>query len=144
MGSATADGVGGLMHIAEYQRWLEEWDRARGWDRVKPSHTLIHALEEMGEVARLVLQWEGYKGAESLDKLRADLAEELSDVFVFLFKLAYQCGVDVEAALRAGQIKADERYPDLDQAGAELARYHARQAEELIQLLREDEATNRP
>jgi len=127
--------VGGLMHIAEYQKWLEEWDRARGWDRVLPSHTLVHAFEEMGEVARLVLQWEGYKDAGSPEKLRADLAEELSDVFVFLFKLAYQCGVDVEAALRAGQIKADERYPDLDQADAELARYHARQAEELTQIL---------
>ena len=123
------------MHIAEYQKWLKEWDQARGWDRVKPSHTLIHALEEMGEVARLVLQWEGYKDVESPDRLRAKLAEELSDVFVFLFKLAYQCGVDVEAALRAGQIKADERYADLDRANAELARYHARQAEELAQIL---------
>jgi len=123
------------MHIAEYQKWLKEWDRARGWDRVKPSHTLIHAFEEMGEVARLVLQWEGYKDVESPDKLRAKLAEELSDVFVFLFKLAYQCGVDVEAALRAGQIKADERYADLDRASAELARYHARQVEELAQIL---------
>ena len=94
-----------------------------------------HAFEEMGEVARLVLQWEGYKEAASSQQLHADLTEEISDVFVFLFKLAYQCGVDVEAALRAGQIKADARYPDLDQANAELARYHARQAEEMAQLL---------
>ena len=60
------------MEIREYQRWLEEWDRARGWDRVSPSHTLIHALEELGEVARLILQWEGYKNADSLEHLRAD------------------------------------------------------------------------
>ena len=116
------------MEIREYQRWLEEWDRARGWDRVSPSHTLIHALEELGEVARLILQWEGYKNADSLEHLRADLEEELSDVFVFLFKLAYQTGVDVEAALARGQAKADGRYDDLDAATAMLARYHARQA----------------
>jgi hypothetical protein len=34
------------MQIHEYQQWLEAWDKARGWDRVSPSHTLIHALEE--------------------------------------------------------------------------------------------------
>ena len=117
------------MQIHEYQQWLEAWDKARGWDRVSPSHTLIHALEELGEVARLVLQWEGYKQAESAEQLHAELEEELSDVFVFLFKLAYQTGVDVEAALARGQAKAEARYPDLAQASAELARYQARQAE---------------
>jgi NTP pyrophosphatase (non-canonical NTP hydrolase) len=123
------------MQIREYQQWLEGWDRARGWDRVAVAHTLVHALEEMGEVARLVLQWEGYKDAESAEKLHAELEEELSDVFVFLFKLAYQTGVDVEAALARGQAKADSRYDDLAAANAMLARYHARQAEGLAQLL---------
>lgn len=123
------------MQIRDYQHWLEAWDKARGWDRVSPAHTLIHALEELGEVARLILQWEGYKGTASPEQLRADLEEELSDVFVFLFKLAYQTGVDVEAALARGQAKADSRYPDLDRAGEELARYHARQQDLLINML---------
>jgi NTP pyrophosphatase (non-canonical NTP hydrolase) len=127
------------MHIREYQQWLETWDQLRGWDRVAPAHTLIHALEEMGEVARLVLQWEGYKDAESPEQLQAELAEEISDVFVFLFKLAYQTGVDVETALATGQVKANQRHPDLDRASAELARYHARQTEELARLLREQQ-----
>jgi NTP pyrophosphatase (non-canonical NTP hydrolase) len=122
------------MHINEYQQWLEAWDRVRGWDRVAVSHTLIHALEELGEVARLVLQWEGYKQAESAEQLHAELEEELSDVFVFLFKLAYQTGVDVEAALARGQAKAEARHPDLAQASAELARYQARQAELALML----------
>jgi len=123
------------MQIREYQEWLEAWDRARGWDRIAVSHTLVHALEELGEVARLVLQWEGYKDAESPERLRAELAEELSDVITFLFKVAYQTGVDVESALVAGQVKADNRYQDLSQAAAELARYHARQADVLAGML---------
>ncbi len=123
------------MHIHEYQQWLEAWDKARGWDRVAVSHTLVHALEELGEVARLVLQWEGYKDARSPEQLHAELEDELSDVFVFLFKLAYQTGIDVESALVRGQVKADGRYDDLDAANAMLARYHARQAEGLAQLL---------
>jgi NTP pyrophosphatase (non-canonical NTP hydrolase) len=122
------------MHIREYQQWLEAWDRARGWDRVAAAHTLVHALEELGEVARLILQWEGYKDAASPEQLRADLAEELSDVFVFLFKLAYQTGVDVETALVRGQAKADGRYDDLAEASEMLARYHSRQAEVVTRL----------
>lgn len=132
------------MEIRDYQRWLQAWDRARGWDRVSPSHTLLHALEELGEVARLLLQWEGYKPVESAEKLQAELSEELSDLFVFLFKLAYQTGVDVQDALARGQAKADARYPDLDQAGAELARYHARQAETLTQLLGSPDEPQKP
>jgi NTP pyrophosphatase (non-canonical NTP hydrolase) len=127
------------MQVHEYQEWLEAWDKARGWDRVSVSHTLAHALEELGEVARLVLQWEGYKDAQSPEKLHAELEEELSDVFVFLFKLAYQTGVDVEAALARGQAKADGRYDDLDAANAMLARYHARQAETITRLLDGDQ-----
>ncbi len=127
------------MQIHEYQQWLEAWDRARGWDRIAVSHTLVHALEELGEIARLVLQWEGYKDAESPERLRAELAEELSDVITFLFKVAYQTGVDVESALAAGQAKADNRYQDLSQAAAELARYHARQADVLAGMLGKEE-----
>jgi NTP pyrophosphatase (non-canonical NTP hydrolase) len=118
------------MNIRDYQEWLQMWDRARGWDRVSPAHTLVHALEEMGEVARLVLQWEGYKALESAEVLHAQLEEELSDVFVFLFKLAYQTGVDVEDALVRGQAKADSRHADLDAASTELQRYLLRQAEQ--------------
>lgn len=123
------------MEIRAYQEWLEAWDRARGWENVSPSHTLIHAMEELGEVARLILQWEGYKDAESPERLHAELEEELSDVFVFLFKLAYQTGVDVEAALARGQAKADGRYDDIGQAEAMLARYRARQRAALARLL---------
>ncbi len=117
------------MQIREYQQWLEAWDRERGWEQVDPAHTLVHALEEMGEVARLVLRYEGYKQNADPAALRAEFAEELSDLLVFIFKLAYQMGVDVEDAIQAGQQKANARYPTLQGAGDELARYQARQAE---------------
>jgi dCTP diphosphatase len=120
----------GQMNIREYQLWLQMWDQERGWDRVSPAHTLIHALEEMGEVARLVLQWEGYKEPESAELLHARLEEELSDLLIFLFKLAYQTGVDLEDALVRGQAKAEGRHADLDAARAELERYRVRQAEQ--------------
>lgn len=123
-----------IMQIRDYQRWLDDWDRARGWDRVAASHTLIHAMEELGEVARLVLQWEGWREAGPPEKLRADLAEELSDLLMLLFKLASAMGVDVETALARGQDKVEHRHGDLERAGAELARYHERQAALLAEI----------
>ena len=87
------------MEIREYQQWLEAWDRARGWDRVSP---VAHADPCDGGAGR------GRAADAAVGRLQGgrkrgaaarELEEELSDVFVFLFKLAYQTGVDVEAAL---------------------------------------------
>lgn len=102
------------MHIREYQQWLEAWDKARTWDQVLPSHTLLHALEELGEISKLVQMIEGYRAPKPADltQLRADLALELSDLQVMLFKIAYLCGIDMEEAMTRGQHKADERFPD--------------------------------
>ncbi len=102
------------MHIRDYQNWLEEWDKARAWDRVLVSHTLLHALEELGEVSKLVQMLEGYRDLNPPDEqaVRDLLALELSDLQVMLFKIAYQCGIDMEDALRQGQAKADARFPD--------------------------------
>jgi len=89
------------MHIHEYQSWLEEWDRSRDFQRTLPSHTLLHALEELGEISKLIQQIEGYRprSTTDLDELRDELALELSDLQVMIFKIAYLCEVDMEAAL---------------------------------------------
>ena len=102
------------MHIREYQTWLQNWDTARDWDRVLPSHTLLHAVEEMGEVSKLVQMVEGYRAPnpDDLALIRSELALELSDLQVMLFKLAYLCGIDMEEAMVRGQAKADQRFPD--------------------------------
>ncbi|MEZ4868732.1 MAG: hypothetical protein R3C14_45815 [Caldilineaceae bacterium] len=102
------------MHIREYQQWLEEWDKERTWDKVLASHTLLHALEELGEVSKLIQIIEGYRAGEGVTptQLQDDLALELSDLQVMLFKIAYLCGIDMETAMIRGQHKADARFPD--------------------------------
>ncbi len=102
------------MHIREYQQWLEGWDKARTWDRTLASHTMLHAMEELGEVSRIVQMIEGYRPLNPPDaqRVREDLALELSDLQVMLFKIAYLCGVDMEEAMIRGQQKADQRFPD--------------------------------
>jgi NTP pyrophosphatase (non-canonical NTP hydrolase) len=123
------------MHIREYQSWLEAWDRARSWDRVTLSHTLMHALEELGEVSKLVQMIEGYRAPALADPgaLRAELALELSDLQVMIFKLAYQCGIDMEDAMRRGQAKADARFPDPTVGPAARAAYWSRYQDDLRQ-----------
>ncbi len=102
------------MHIREYQEWLKEWDTVRTWDQVLPSHTLLHAMEELGEVSKLVQMLEGYRPLKPAneDEVKDLLALELSDLQVMLFKIAYLCDIDMEEAMTRGQAKADERFPD--------------------------------
>lgn len=102
------------MHIHEYQEWLEAWDKQRTWDRTLISHTLLHALEELGEISRLVQMLEGYRpvAGDDADAVRDDLALELSDLQVMIFKIAYLAGIDMETAMVRGQAKADQRFPD--------------------------------
>lgn len=116
------------MHIRDYQAWLEAWDRARTWDRVLPSHTLLHALEELGEVSKLVQMIEGYRdpGPRTAQEVRDELALELSDLQVMLFKIAYLCGIDMEEAMQRGQVKADQRFPDPASGAADQRAYRSR------------------
>ena len=53
------------MQIRDYQQWLEAWNHAWGWQRVSPLHAPNRALEVSGEVARLILPWEGYRQARA-------------------------------------------------------------------------------
>lgn len=116
------------MQIRDYQRWLENWDKERTWDRVLMSHTLLHAVEELGEISKLIQKWEGYRPLEPAEEsdLRDQLALELSDLQVMLFKIAYQAGIDMEEAMTRGQHKADQRFPDASTGPAEQQRYWQR------------------
>jgi NTP pyrophosphatase (non-canonical NTP hydrolase) len=121
------------MHIREYQTWLQAYDEARGWDKIAPPHTFLHLIEEIGEIAREVEYLEGYRETDNAEEARARLAEELADAATFLYKLAYQCGVDLEDALKANMAKAENRF-SVDFGRADTERYLARQAENLARI----------
>jgi NTP pyrophosphatase (non-canonical NTP hydrolase) len=121
------------MHIREYQTWLQAYDSARGWDKISPSHSFLHLIEEIGEIAREVEYLEGYRELDDAAKARDRLAEELADATTFLCKLAYQCGVDLEKALEANMVKAENRF-SIAFGKADTERYLARQAENLARV----------
>ena len=121
------------MHIREYQLWLQAYDEARGWDRVSLAHTFLHLIEEIGEIARQVEYLEGYRDTPDADEVSTHLVEELADAATFLYKLAYQCGVDLEDALKANMTKAEDRF-SVAYGRTDTKRYLARQAENLAQM----------
>lgn len=116
------------MHIREYQQWLQSWDEARTWDQVLPSHTMLHAIEELGEVSKLVQMLEGYRAMkpDNEAEIKELLALELSDLQVMLFKIAYLCDIDMEEAMILGQAKADSRFPDPSTGPADRKAYWQR------------------
>jgi NTP pyrophosphatase (non-canonical NTP hydrolase) len=130
------------MHIREYQDWLQAYDIARGWDRITPSHSFLHLVEEIGEIARQVEYLEGYRDTDNVEQARAYLAEELADAATFLYKLAYQCGVDLEDALRANMTKAEDRF-SVAYGRADAMRYLARQAENLAEIQKKNDLADR-
>ena len=121
------------MQIREYQAWLQAYDEARGWDKISPAHSFLHLIEEIGEIAREVEYLEGYRETKGVDDARSRLAEELADAVTFLYKLAYQCGVDLEQALQANMAKAEARY-SIAFGQADTERYLSRQAENLARV----------
>ena len=125
------------MKISEYQDWLEAYDREREFHRCSPGHTFIHLVEELGEVARLVLYEEGYREPAEKPERRELLAEELADAATFLFKLAYQYEIDLEGALLRNKEKAEGRF-GVEQGQADTVRYLAHQ-ERNLKKMRGDE-----
>jgi NTP pyrophosphatase (non-canonical NTP hydrolase) len=128
------------MEFSEYQHRLDTLERECGWERVLPSHTFVHMVEEMGEIARLLECMEGYRESDrSPEALRADLAGELADLTGLIVKLANQHNIDIDAAMQAHLIKFVGRTPDKEECRREMARYMAYQERNLAWVKGESE-----
>ncbi|XP_030403672.1 dCTP pyrophosphatase 1 [Gopherus evgoodei] len=118
--------------LEDIRRLQAEFVAERGWGRFhQPRKLLLALVGEVGEVAEL-FQWRADPEARAglpgwAPGERAALAEELSDVLLYLVSLAQQCRVDLpRAALR----KLDQnraRYP-ADRAHGSARKYTHYQA----------------
>ena len=57
---------------------------------------LVSLTGEVGETANIVKKV--VRGDFLLDEKKTDLQEELADIFIYLLKIAYQLGLDLEKA----------------------------------------------
>ncbi|KAK4778904.1 hypothetical protein SAY86_006432 [Trapa natans] len=100
--------------LLELRQRLAEFACARGWDRYhSPRNLLLALVGEVGELSE-IFQWKGEVGRglpnwTSHDK--EHLAEELSDVLLYLIQLADVCDLDLGQAALSKIIKNAAKYP---------------------------------
>jgi len=92
---------------------MRAFTRERDWDQFHDPKSLALALVgEVGELAEL-LQWLPADRVAELarqEQLNGRLGEELSDVLVYLVRLADVCGVDLPVAVDAKMTASTERF----------------------------------
>lgn len=96
--------AGGGVTIEDLQLKMAEFSRERNWDQFhSPRNLLLALVGEVGELSE-IFQWKGEvpKGLPDWNAAEKEhLGEELSDVLLYLVRLADICEVDLgEAALR--------------------------------------------
>lgn len=93
---------------------MREFTRQRDWERFHDPKSLVLALVgEVGELAEL-LQWQPYEQAADMcrmEPLHSRLGEELSDVLIYLVRLADVCGVDLPVAVDLKLAAANAKFP---------------------------------
>jgi dCTP diphosphatase len=96
---------------------MRNFTEARDWARFHDPKSLALALVgEVGELAEL-LQWLGHEeqaAAVREQPLQSRLAEEMSDVLLYLLRLADVVGVELAEAAAAKLRANEERFPPND------------------------------
>lgn len=100
--------------IEDIRRMQAEFTDERDWNQFhQPRNLLLAMVGEVGEVAEL-FQWRGDVG-EGLpgwtESERENLAQELSDVLIYLVELAEKCHVDLPQAVLRKMALNRLKYP---------------------------------
>jgi dCTP diphosphatase len=99
--------------LEELREAVARFAEDREWEQFHSVRNLVLAMMgEVGEVAE-ILQWTPDEQVEELLATggRQRLAEELSDVLVYLVRVADRAGVDLESAVAAKLAANAEKYP---------------------------------
>ncbi len=100
------------MDTKRLQAKLEAFAVERDWNQFHSPKNLATALSV--EVAELLehFQWLTSSQSEALEKkTRAEVAEELADVQIYLLRLADKLDIDLERAIEEKIKKNSEKYP---------------------------------
>eukprot|EP01018_Ginkgo_biloba_P036151 Gb_11927 [translate_table: standard] len=100
--------------LKELQYKLAEFSRVRDWDQFhSPRNLLLALVGEVGELSE-IFQWKG-EVARGLPNWNSSdkehLGEELSDVLLYLVRLADICGLDLGQAALRKLVKNGQKYP---------------------------------
>ncbi|XP_078440219.1 uncharacterized protein LOC144710347 [Wolffia australiana] len=100
--------------LRELSRKLEEFAKARDWEKYhSPRNLLLAMVGEVGELSE-IFQWKGEvgRGLPNWEESEKEhLGEELSDVLLYLIRLADICGIDLGEAATRKIVKNAIKYP---------------------------------
>ncbi|KAK9724283.1 hypothetical protein RND81_05G060900 [Saponaria officinalis] len=100
--------------LKDLSRKLEDFALARDWEKYhSPRNLLLAMVGEVGELSE-IFQWRGEvgKGLPNWEEAEKEhLGEELSDVLLYLIRLADICGIDLADAALKKLVKNAVKYP---------------------------------
>ncbi|KAJ4956888.1 hypothetical protein NE237_013671 [Protea cynaroides] len=100
--------------LKDLSRKQEEFAKARDWEQYHtPRNLLLAMVGEVGELSE-IFQWRGevLKGLPNWEETdKEHLGEELSDVLLYLIRLADICGIDLGEAANKKIVKNAIKYP---------------------------------
>ncbi|KAF8401938.1 hypothetical protein HHK36_012889 [Tetracentron sinense] len=100
--------------LKDLSKKLEEFAKARDWEQYhSPRNLLLAMVGEVGELAE-IFQWRGEVTRGLPDWKESDkehLGEELSDVLLYLIRLADICDIDLGDATNKKIVKNAIKYP---------------------------------
>lgn len=88
--------------LTNLQTQVDEWIKSVGVRYFDEMTNLANLMEEVGEVARLMSRTHGeqsFKKGKEPNDIKAEIADELSDVLFIVTCLANQMGIDLEFAM---------------------------------------------
>ncbi|KZS46437.1 hypothetical protein AWU65_11175 [Paenibacillus glucanolyticus] len=103
------------MDMNEAQQWIKQFYGERGWSGYGPFIRVGFLMEETGETARAVRAYEIGRDrpdeeAQSRERLKQDLVEEIGDVLGNISLLADLYDITLEEAFTAHQHKLLKRF----------------------------------
>ena len=97
------------MTLKAYQHQVDQWVKQYGVRYFDELTNLGILMEEVGEVARLMVRLYGEQSFKSVPGDSRDLADELADVMFVLTCIANQTGADLTSALARNLDKKTKR-----------------------------------
>lgn len=95
--------------LKEYQAKVHQWVQTYGVRYFDEMTNLAILMEEVGEVARVMVRTYGEQSFKKEPPDHGTLSDELADVLFVLTCIANQTGIDLTAALEANLTKKTQR-----------------------------------
>lgn len=98
--------------LRRLQEWVSVFAAERDWDRLRTLKDLALAIGiEAGELQEHFLWVESSEEQRLLGLKRAEIGEELADIFIYCLAFADRADIDLSAAVEAKMELNERRFP---------------------------------